>query len=580
MICVESVVAAQFPALQKRHQGIRKPLLAILRYLFHESEFQSFAQQYPHLRGFDFIEQVLEYFDFSYRISSRERERIPATGPVVIIANHPIGSLDGLALLKLVGEVRQDVKVVANDLLLAIEPLHNLLLPVDNMNGRTARQNLQAIDQHLEQSGALVIFPAGEVSRLGPSGVRDGHWRNGFLRFASKAKAPILPIYVDGRNSVLFYSLSLLAKPLSTLLLIDEMFKQANRCVTVRIGHPVDHGIYSELPFDTRGVVKLFKKHIYKLAKKRGVDCLRGVAPAIAHPENRQLLRSEIKLRELLGKTRDNKLIYLYQYNGDSVVMREISRLREVSFRAVGEGTGKRRDMDRFDQYYDHIVLWDDNDLEIVGAYRLVRTGPLIRERGIEALYSHTLFEYHENAGPILEKGVELGRSFVQPRYWGLRSLDYLWYGIGAYLCKYPESRYLFGPVSLSNQFPEAAKSLLVDFYRQHFAPTTRWAMARTPYEHNDTGWFSGVDYNGEFADLKEQLAKMKVAVPTLYKQYSELCEPGGVSFVDFNVDADFADCVDGLVVVDLERVKSARRKRYLDQPSETVACSARVAAQ
>lgn len=564
MISVEAVVAEQFPALQNRHQGIRKPLLAILRYLFHESEFQCFAQQYPHLKGFDFIEQVLDYFDFSYTVSSRERERIPAEGPVVIISNHPIGSLDGLALLKLVGEIRRDVKAIANDLLLAIKPLHNLLLPVDNMNGRTARQNLQGIDQYLTDGGAIVIFPAGEVSRLGPAGVRDSEWRNGFLRFAGKAAAPVLPVFVDGRNSVLFYSLSLLAKPLSTLLLIDEMFKQANRCVNVRIGHPVEHSVYNELPFDTRGKVKLFKKHVYKLAKNRGVDCLRGVSPAIAHAENRQLLRSEIKSCERLGETRDNKHIYLYQYNGDSAVMREVARLREVSFRAVGEGSGKRRDMDRYDQYYDHLVLWDDDEFEIVGAYRLARTAPLLQEKGIDALYSSTLFEYNDDAKEYMAAGVELGRSFVQPRYWGMRALDYLWVGIGAYLRKYQDIRYLFGPVSLSNSYPGAAKSLMVEFYRQHFPPAQPWARARMPFSHAATGLFEGFDYTAEFTQLKSQLTEIGVVVPTLYKQYSELCEPGGVSFVDFNIDADFADCVDGLVVVDIERMKPARRKRYL----------------
>src|SRR5690606_7392126 len=141
---------------------LRRPAQSILRFLFHEQQFQQFERDYPHLQGFDFIDAALDYFDFSHSVSPRERERIPVSGRLVIMANHPIGSLDGLALLQLVGSIRQDVKAVANNLLMTIRPLHKLLLPVDNMGSRTPKENLRAIYQHLEADGALIIFPAGE----------------------------------------------------------------------------------------------------------------------------------------------------------------------------------------------------------------------------------------------------------------------------------------------------------------------------------------------------------------------------------------------------------------------------------
>jgi putative hemolysin len=564
MISVENVLSENLPDLEN-HPFIRKRLVPFMRQLLHESDFQKFDQNYSHLQGFDFIDQVLEYFDFSYSLRSSERDRIPAHGRVVIVANHPIGSLDGLALLKMVGEIRRDVKVVANDLLMAIKPLNGLLLPVDNMNNHTTRQNIKDIEAHLDDGAALLIFPAGEVSRISPMGVRDARWRNSFLRFAAKTKAPIIPVFVDARNSWFFYSLSLVAKPLSTLWLVREMFKQAKRDIPIRIGKAVPFDCYDNLPLDLNGKAKLFRKHIYKLLKNRSEPSLEGSFENIAHPEPRDLLRNEIKACELLGGTSDGMAIYLYNFNGDSTVMREIARLREVSFRAVGEGSGKRRDMDKYDCYYDHIVLWDEKKLALVGAYRLVKTKSVIESRGITSLYTNTLFDYQPNAKPYLELGLELGRSFVQPDYWGTRSLNYLWYGIGAYLKRFPEIRYLLGPVSISNAYPSKAKHALVDFYRSYFPSESCWAKARAPYLLNDASSHNSKAYKEAFSDLKKQMNEWGIAIPALYKQYSEICEPGGVQFVDFNIDADFADCIDGLVVVDINKLKDSKRKRYFD---------------
>ncbi len=566
MISVDAVIDERFPRIASGNPHIKRSLTALLRYLCHEAELKQFEKDYPHLQGLDFVEQVLDYFDFGYAVSALDKERIPVSGRVVIISNHPIGSLDGLALLKLVSEVRSDVKVVANELLYAIEPLRSMLLPVDNMTGkRNRRDNLQAIHQHLSSDGAVIIFPAGEVSRFSPSGVRDGRWRRGFIKFAERANAPILPVHINARNSVFFYALSLLAKPLSTLWLIREMFKQNNRTVRVSIGAAIDAEVYKALPLTAPAKVGLFKKHLYKLGRRKrgGEPCFMPDAQPVAHPEDRRELRRAIRGCERLGSSRDGMEIYCYQYRGDCTVMREIGRLREISFRAVGEGTGHRRDVDPFDAFYDHIVLWDDNQLELVGAYRLKRVSTL--ENG-QQLYSASLFDYQPKAAAeILPRGVELGRSFVQPQYWGRAGLDYLWQGVGQYLARHPELRYLFGPVSLSDALPSAAKALLLQFYRCYFADDRGWATAKMRYciDAQDPP-FSGDNYREDFVRLKASLAEMGCAVPTLYKQYTELCEPGGVSFADFNVDPDFADCIDGLVLVDIEKMKPARRRRYL----------------
>lgn len=567
MLNVEQMIEQQLPQVD-RQSWFYRPVKGFLSYLLHEQDFQNFAKRYPHLQGLEFVEQVLDYFNFSYAVRDNELERIPATGRVVIIANHPIGSLDGLALLKLVSEIRPDVKVLANQLLMALPPLHPLLLPVNNMTGGTERRRLDAIAAHLAAEGALILFPAGEVSRLKPNGIRDGKWHSGFLRFASQSKAPILPIYIGGRNSALFYSASMLYKPLATLLLVKEMFKQQRKSITLRIGESIPFDSFNNLQLELADKVKLFKKHLYRLAKDKAP--LFKTQSAIAHPEERAVLKKAVESCQLLGETGDGKKIYLYHHQQSSPVMREIGRLRELAFRAVGEGCGQRRDIDRFDSHYEHLILWDSDDLEIVGAYRFANTARVIADHGLAGLYTASLFQFSAQMQPYLAQGLELGRSFVQPRYWGKRSLDYLWYGIGAYLKLYPELRYLFGGVSLSNSYPQAARDLMVYFYSLYFQDEQQTAVSNQPYQLPQAilqqlqQHFSGQDYAADFVQLKHLLANMGVSIPTLYKQYSELCEPGGVKFLAFGTDPDFADCIDGLVLVDLTQLKAQKRARYL----------------
>ena len=563
MFTVDDVLNKHYPQVAN-NPLLFKPLSFVLRHLLHEREIKEFGDTYPHHQDIDFVEQVLEFFNISYSIRDVEKERIPTEGRVVIVANHPIGSLDALALIKLVSEVRHDLKVVANQMLMAIEPLHDMLLPVNNMQGGTPKQHLSNIQQHLNNDGAILIFPAGEVSRLRPQGVRDTRWHTGFLRIAKQAKSPILPVFIDAKNSPMFYSVSMIYKPLATALLVKEMFKQRRKHLPMRIGEVIPLEAYQTLTIPLKDQVKLFKRHLYRIgSNKKGIFATQA---SIALPEDRKELSRAVKACEMLGKTSDGKHIYLYQHTGSSPIMREIGRLREIAFRAVGEGTNKRRDIDAYDSYYFHLVLWDDDDLEIAGAYRFGDAQTLSEQGHPTGLYSATLFDYASENDTLYSQGLELGRSFVQPRYWGKRSLDYLWFGIGAFLTRYPKYRYLFGPVSISNTFPQPAKELLVSFYQRHFPAKFGHASSKLPFQPSEESLatFAGEDYKKEFTELKHLLANMGVNVPTLYKQYTEVCHPEGVAFLDFNVDPDFSDCIDGLIVVDLEQLTEKKRKRYL----------------
>jgi putative hemolysin len=566
MFSVDQIVTNHFPTLARSQIGA--PFLkGVLRRLLHEEDFQGFAERFPHLQGIEFVEQALQTLQFSYAVNDSERENIPASGRVLIVANHPIGSLDGLALLKLVHEIRSDVRIVANDLLTTIAPLRSLLLPVRNMTGTSRKGHINRIVQALGREQAIIIFPAGEVSRLGPQGIKDRSWHRGFLRIAEQAKAPILPIHISGRNSVRFYLASLLARPLSTLMLVGEMFRQKSKELHFTVGALIPYRAYSNMPLRRGDKVKLFQRHLYRIGQ--GKKPLFAVETAIARPERKADLKKAILQGERLGVTPDGKAIYLMANLESSPVMREIGRLREQAFRAVGEGSGQRRDLDRFDRHYRHLILWDEVDLEIAGAYRFVDAGAIMDEQGLDGLYSAGLFQFDEAASPFLRNGLELGRSFVQQRYWGKRSLDYLWYGIGAYLRANSRYRYLFGAVSISAAMPPLARDLLIYFYKLYFPGDPQLSRSRNPFSYSRpeaelAGEFAGNDYRGDLRRLKTLLGNLGTAIPPLYKQYAELCEPGGVTFLDFNIDPCFSHCVDGMVIVDLEKLKDSKKSRYL----------------
>ncbi|WP_375752192.1 lysophospholipid acyltransferase family protein [Enterobacter roggenkampii] len=541
---------------------------SLLKRLFYEDEFQQFAAAHRHLKGLDMVEQVLEHLDILCTVSARDLEQIPEHGPLVIIANHPTGTLDGLALLYAVSRVRRDVKVVTNRMLTHLEPLSSLFIPVDNMGGRTAKSSLVQMEQHLQNAGVLIFFPAGEVSRPTRKGIRDKKWHSGFIKLAGKLRVPLLPVHIQAHNSLLFYASTLVSPTLSMLLLMQQMFRRRHSQLPIKIGQQIAWHHWHSATLSSREMAEQCRQHVMRLGK--GVPGVFKTQCAIARPEDRATLKRALAQAESLGKTSDGKTIYLWQRNGqeDAPLLRELGRLREIAFRAVEEGSGKRRDTDSYDDDYLHLILWDEDDLEIVGAYRFMPTATQIEKRGVEGLYSYSLFHYDDKMQDVLAHGIELGRSFIQPRYWGRRGLDYLWSGIGAYLARYPHYRYLFGPVSISGGLPPAARDLLVAFYRLWFPATHPLAASRQPYPASlpdVLAQFGGVDYVDDLTKLKSLLGNLGCGIPPLYKQYSELCEPGGVQFIDFGSDPAFNNCVDGLVLVDLCYLKANRYQRYIE---------------
>jgi putative hemolysin len=568
LVDIKEALTQKYPLVHKLPTPVGSLLFGGLKKLFYEEDINAFLQKHRYAGPFEFIEQVLEHFRFSYKVSSKEVENIPASGRVVIIANHPLGALDALSLIDLIHSVRSDIKVVANDVLAQVDPLKPILIPLDVFGKKVDKEALARIYEALDREEAVIIFPSGEVSRARPGGIKDTKWQKGFLKFALKKQSPILPVYIKAKNSALFYTLSSLNKKLSTALLVREMFRQEARSLEFRIGEMIPYSSFARSKLPSKTLVKLFQKHLHHLGKRK--PPIFATQRCIAHPESKQRIKEELRSSERLGSTGDKKAIYLFEYRKDSAVMREIARLRELTFRKVEEGTGKKRDMDEYDTYYKHIVLWDEEALEIVGSYRIGESDFIREFYEEEGFYSHSLFRFTEGFTPYLHNSIELGRSFVQPKYWGSRALDYLWQGIGAYLHRYPHIRYMFGPVSLSGSLPKGAKNLIVFYYDHYYGGEHGLLDPKRPFVLNRKeleelrAVFSLDDAYQDFQALREQLSHYGVSVPTLYKQYTELCEPGGIRFLGFNVDPDFNDCVDSFILVDIDKIKAKKKERYI----------------
>jgi putative hemolysin len=572
VISVERSFYEKFPRLADgRARTFTQPVVELLRRVACEDRINEALHSLPPSSGFAFVERVLEYLDFGYSVANTDRENIPAEGRVVIVANHPLGALDALALLHLVGSVRRDVRIFANDVLAQLEPLKPLLLPVDVVGGRAGHASVREAYRALEREEALIVFPAGEVSRIRPTGVRDRRWSPSFVRFVRKTGAPVLPVHLGGHNSPTFYGVSMLAKPLATLLLAREMFGRQNARIQVSIGEPVPAHALAGHEGDEQRLAARMRRHVYRLPRRR--PPVFPTSAAVAHPESPRAVREALAAAEVLGATSDGKRILLLNAGEDDAALREIGRLRELTFRKVGEGTGLKRDLDRFDRHYRHIVLWDEQALAIVGAYRLGEGRAILDSMGFPGLYSATLFDFAPEARELLVEGVELGRSFVHPDYWGSRSLDYLWQGIGAYLRAHPEVRYLFGPVSLSASLPLAAREWAVHCHRHYYGDERGLARPRNPFvirpevdAEARAAWEDLPPAEG-LKRLKAKLGELGTTLPTLYRQYVDLCEPEGIRFLGFGVDPDFGHCVDGLILVDLQWLKPAKRARYIGIP-------------
>lgn len=576
-IHLREIIISKFPDLESKYPNFILDLIIwFFSYLTKVRLVNDFISKNQDSKNIEFLDELFEYLDFSYYISNRDKQRIPSEGRLIIVANHPLGALDGLSLLKAVYEVRKDVKIVANDILMNITNLSDMFVPIDLYSKSAQKRNIELIQKSMQNEEALIFFPAGEVSRLKFYKIKDNDWQRGALKFAKKYNSPILPILVEARNSFLFYFLSILNKNISTLLLPREMFGQKGKNMIINVGNVIPATSFVNSKLNEKSEIKLLKKHTYNIKKIQGE--IYKTEKNIIHPVSKKELKYDLSKSELLGKTLDDKKIYLVSYPNAENVLKEISRLREITYRKVGEGTGYKYDLDIYDKYYKHIVLWDEEELEIVGSYRLGVCKELLDISGQNMIYNTMQFDFSEKMLNYCESGIELGRSFVQQKYWGTNALDYLWQGIGAYLSKYNDIRYLFGAVSISANYNEDAKYLIIAYYKKWFSAQEQVVKSKFPYEipENKVDWINSIlvadNHQKDLVYLKNALKQYGLSVPVLLRKYTDICHHGYVQYIDYGIDKDFSNSIDCFILVDLFGLKDEFKNRYFKCKSLVVA--------
>jgi putative hemolysin len=536
--------------------------------------------------GAAYCQWLLESLRVRLVASSDDLARIPTDGPVVAVANHPFGLIEGCLLDALLSPVRRDFRIMTNYLLASFEPLRDRCVFVDPFGDVTsARANQRGMRQSLEwlkQGGMLAVFPAGEVSHLNLKygGIADPEWSRTIARIIRISGASVLPLYFKGANSMVFQILGLVHARVRTALLPHEFFNKQDHEIEVRIGTPIGAKTIDGYQ-DDDALIRYLRHRTYLLQ-----DRYSGTAPArpqllpirMAEPKTvivppvpaDSIAREIAQLNPEQTLVENGKLaVILAKATEIPNALREIGRLRETTFRLAGEGTGREIDLDRFDDDYLHLFVWNREKLEIAGAYRLGRTDEILRRRGIKGLYTNTLFAYKQEFLNRISPALEMGRSFVRLEYQkSFAALLLLWKGIGKFVSENPQYKVLFGPVSISKDYKPATRDLIVTYLKTYRRADdlARLVRARAPFRSNPLKRMPRELVAVTLPDL-EELSKIvadieagQKGVPILLKQYLKL----GGKLAAFNVDRAFGNALDGLIVVDLLQTDARSLERYM----------------
>lgn len=535
-----------------------------------------------HLTDVAFLNALLDEFQIKFEIPEEDLKRLPKEGAYVTISNHPLGGVDGILLLKLMLEQRDDFKIIANFLLHRIAPLKPYVMPVNPFENKKDVQSsiagFKSALTHLRNNHPLGIFPSGEVSTY-KEGQRiiDKPWEEAAVKLIKKAEVPIIPIYFHAKNSRLFYQLARISDTLRTAKLPSELLTQKKRVIKVRIGNPIKVTAQKEHE-SIADFTEFLRKKTYMLANsfekknilkeipqklKTSKEPKKIVTETSSDLIEKEILRLRENDRRLLESK--NYEVYLAPAKEIPSILQEIGRLREITFRAIGEGTNEAIDLDKFDRYYYHMFLWDTKENALAGAYRMGLGSKIFKEHGIDGFYLQDLFRFEPELYKMMSESIEMGRAFIIKEY-QLKPMPLflLWKGIVHTTLRFPDHKYLIGGVSISNQFSNFSKSMMIEFMKSHYydpyiaqfiRPKKEWKVKLKDADKEFVFDESKADLN-KFDKLIEEIEPGSLRLPVLIKKYIKQ----NAKVIAFNVDPLFNNAIDGLMYI-----------RIADLPESTV---------
>lgn len=545
----------------------------LLMKLLKISTINKFYNRNKHLKDIEFLDSILGEFKIKFEIPEEDLKRLPKDGAYVTISNHPLGGIDGILLLKLMVEQRPDFKIIANFLLHRIEPLKPYIMPVNPFEDRKdVKSSIAGFKKsllHLREGHPLGIFPAGEVSTYRDGKlVVDKPWEEAAMKLIKKAEVPVVPIYFHAKNSKLFYKLSKISDTFRTAKLPSEVLSQKRRTIKVRIGKPISVADQKEQT-SLENFTEFLRRKTYMLSnafeeKSKILDNISSTlktpkAPKrIVTPVDNTLMTKEV---ETLIKNNSRLLqsknyeVFLAEPKSIPNILREIGRLREITFRAVGEGTNEAIDLDTFDSYYHHMFLWDNEKKLIAGAYRMGLGAKIFERYGIDGFYLQDLFRFEPELHKMMSQSIEMGRAFIIKEYQQKpMPLFLLWKGIVHTTLRFPEHKFLIGGVSISNQFSNFSKSLMIEFMKSHYYdpyiaqyvhPKKEFKVILKDADKDFVFDATAADLN-KFDKIIDEIEPGALRLPVLLKKYIKQ----NARLVAFNVDPLFNNAVDGLMYI------------------------------
>ena len=577
---------------------LKYPIVSAVMRLAKINKVNDLYDKIKDLEGQEFFDKLLEELNVKYLAFQEDLAKIPKTGPFILVSNHPLGALDGVIMCKILTEIRPDFKVMGNFLLTKIKPMEPYVISVNPFEKRkeaySSMSGMREALKHLSEGGCLGIFPAGEVSNKNNeyNEILDKEWQEPALKLIKKAQVPVVPMYFHAKNSRLFYNVSKIHPDLQTLMIPAEMVNKREKPIKIRIGRPVTPKILNE--YETpKELGEFLRKKVYMMKSyfedRKSVAEFLKVKNLNISPKEEVVVQNiidETPLAEILAdrenlRKKEGKMlfsngdyeVYFTKFDEIPAMMREIGRQRELTFRAVGEGTNLPFDLDEYDKHYHHLILWDNVAQKIAGAYRMALGSEVMKNYGIKGFYTNSLFDFDQELQPFFKKVIEMGRAYISIEYQQKPlPLFLLWRGIVHVCLRNPEHKFLMGGVSISNRFSDFSKSLMIEFMRSHYfdPAVAQYVHPKNDYkvylsERDKSLFFEGLDDDLNKFDKLIDDFEPEMRLPVLIKKYIKQ----NAKVVAFNVDPNFNDAIDGLMYIRISDLPEGTIKPVLEEMSE-----------